>query len=57
MFEILAKTLKIASRTTARTSTRWSAPDHWHDHDHRTRAQKERDAQERRRMLRQTGMM
>lgn len=53
MFGILAKSLKIATRT----NDRWGAPDHWQDHDHRTRAQKERDAHERRRMLRQTGMM
>lgn len=53
MFGILAKSLKIASRH----NHSWDAPSHWQEHDHRTRAQKERDAQERRRMLRLTGMM
>lgn len=53
MFGILAKSLGIA----AGTDGRWDAPDHWQDHDRRTRAEKERDAQDRRRMLRQTGMM
>ncbi len=53
MFGILAKSLKIASG--ARPS--WDAPDHWTDHDYRTRAQKERDANERRRWMRQTGIL
>lgn len=53
MFGILAKALQTATRT-ERT---WDAPRHWVNHDHRTRAQKERDAQERRRWLRQTGIL
>lgn len=53
MFGIFANALKVASRT----DREWNAPQHWEVHDHRTRAEKERDAQERRRMLRQTGMM
>lgn len=53
MFGILAKTLKIASRT----GGTWSAPGHWTDNDHRTRAQKERDSYDQRRWMRQTGIM
>jgi hypothetical protein len=53
MFGILAKAFNIATRT----DHRWNAPPNWIDHDHRTRAQKERDAQQQRRMLRQTGIL
>ncbi|QXT40156.1 hypothetical protein [Gymnodinialimonas ceratoperidinii] len=53
MFDILAKSFKVATRSDGT----WSAPDHWVDHDHRTRAQKERDSQDQRRWLRQTGIM
>ncbi|GAB5449375.1 hypothetical protein [Gymnodinialimonas sp.] len=53
MFGILAKTLK----TAVRTSENWSVARPLDVFDHRTRAQKERDAAERRRLLRQTGMM
>ncbi len=53
MFSILAKALNIATLT----EHRWNAPQHWVDHDHRTRAQKERDAQEQRRLLRQSGWL
>ncbi len=53
MFNILARTL----RTATRTGRDWNAPARWVDHDPRTRAQKERDAAERRRMLRLTGLM
>lgn len=53
MFGILAKALHIASRT----EDRWTAPSHWVDHDHRTHAEKQRDAQDRRRLLRGTGLL
>lgn len=53
MFGILARSLKVASRT----DRPWGAPEHWVEHDHRTRAQKERDSQDKRRWLRQTGIM
>ncbi|WP_341862996.1 hypothetical protein [Gymnodinialimonas sp. 57CJ19] len=53
MFGILAKSLKVASRT----DRPWGAPNHWVEHDHRSRAQKERDSQDQRRWLRQTGIM
>lgn len=53
MFGILARSLKVASRT----DRPWGAPEHWVEHDHRTRAQKERDSQDQRRWLRQTGIM
>lgn len=53
MFRIFADTLRLASRANGN----WDAPRHWVDHDHRTRAEKERDAQEHRRWLRQTGIL
>lgn len=53
MFGILARSLKIASRTEGG----WGAPDHWTIEDHRTRAQKERDNYDQRRWMRQTGIM
>jgi hypothetical protein len=53
MFGIIAKSLKVASRATQN----WSVARPLDVYDHRTRAQKERDAAERRRMLRETGMM
>ncbi len=53
MLGILARSI----RTATRTDLGWNAPTHWVDEDRRTRAQKERDAQDQRRWLRQTGIL
>ena len=53
MFGILANSLKIATRQ----AKNWDAPDHWSSYDHRTSAQRHRDEQDRRRWLRQTGIL
>lgn len=53
MLRILAETLKI----TTRSERRWDAPAHWQEQDHRTPAEKERDVQERLRLLRRVGWM
>ncbi len=53
MFGILANSLKIATRQ----ERNWDAPDHWSTYDHRTSAQRHRDEADRRRWLRQTGIL
>lgn len=53
MFGILASTFKTATRQ----ERNWDAPDHWKVYDHRTRAERRRDEEERRRWLRMTGIL
>ncbi len=53
MFGILANSLKIAARAEAN----WDAPDHWSSSDHRTSTQRKRDEDDRRRWLRQSGIL
>ena len=56
MFGILADAIRIAARQ-HEPKQGWDAPGHWKAEDHRTSAERRRDAEQMRRMLRRTGIL